>query len=82
MNLQQALQGFECSRGGLNQYRVIQEFIIRFLIFLNNIWDGKESPESWLKTIIIAMHKKGKYQHCENWRGINLLNSGCNITLI
>jgi hypothetical protein len=54
-------------------------FIIRFLRFLKNTWDGEEPPESWLKAIIIPVHKKGNIKHCENHRGINLLNSGCKL---
>jgi hypothetical protein len=50
-------------------------FVIRFLRFLINIWDREKSPESWLKAIIIPIHKKGNIKHCKNYRGINLLNS-------
>jgi hypothetical protein len=34
-----------------------QEFMIGFLRFLNNIWDGEPS-ESWLKAIIIQCIRK------------------------
>jgi hypothetical protein len=46
---------------------------------LNYIQDGEEPPESWLKAIIIPVLKKGNIKHCENYIGINLLNSSCNI---
>jgi hypothetical protein len=32
--------------------------------------------ESWQKAIIIAVHKKGNIKVCENYSGINLVNSG------
>jgi len=60
----------------------VKEFIIRFFRCLNKILDGEESPERWLKVFIILVHKNGNIKHCENGRGLNLLNSGCNITPI
>jgi hypothetical protein len=35
--------------------------------------------ESWQKAIIIPAHKKGNTRDCENYGGINLLNSGYKI---
>jgi hypothetical protein len=52
-----------------------QEFRNRFLRFLNNIWDGEKPLECWLKAVIIPAHKKGNIKHCENYRGINSMNS-------
>jgi len=52
--------------------------MIRFLRFLDNTWNG-EPPESCLKAIILPVHKKGNIKCCENYTGINSLNSGCKI---
>jgi hypothetical protein len=38
---------------------------------LNNIRDGEEPPESWLKAIIILMYEKGNVKHCDNYREMN-----------
>jgi hypothetical protein len=43
-----------------------QDFIMRFITFLNNIWSGEELTESWLKAIIIPVHKKRNMKQCEN----------------
>jgi len=47
--------------------------MIKFLIFLKSIRDV-EPPKSWLNPIIPVCKKYG-----ENYRGINVLNSGCKI---
>jgi len=46
---------------------------------LNNLWHREEPPESWQKAIIIPDHKKGNIKDCENYTGINFLNSGYKI---
>jgi hypothetical protein len=38
---------------------ISQEFMIRILVLLKNMWDGDEPPENWLKTIIIPVCNKG-----------------------
>jgi hypothetical protein len=43
------------------------------------MWDREEPSKNWLKTLVIPAHKKGNIKHSENYRGIHLLNSGCNI---
>jgi hypothetical protein len=45
-----------------------QEFVIRFLRFLNDIWNGEEHPECWLKAVLTPMHKKGNITQHENCR--------------
>jgi hypothetical protein len=29
-----------------------QSFLIRFLNFLNTIWEGEEPPKSWMKSVV------------------------------
>jgi hypothetical protein len=36
-----------------------QSFLIRFLNFLNTIWEGEEPPKSWMKSVVIPISKKG-----------------------
>jgi hypothetical protein len=36
-----------------------QTFLIRFLNFLNTIWEGEEPPKSWMKSVVIPIFKKG-----------------------
>jgi hypothetical protein len=40
-----------------------QKFEVRFLRFLNNVRDGEEPPEIWLKAIIIPVHRKENIKH-------------------
>jgi hypothetical protein len=53
-----------------------QDFQYRFLYFLSMVWQGETPPESWQKSLVIPLHKKGDLKKCENYRGISLLNSG------
>jgi hypothetical protein len=48
-----------------------QEFVIRFLR-----WNGEELPRNWRKVIIISVHRTGSIKDVENYRRINLFNSG------
>jgi hypothetical protein len=35
-----------------------QSFLIRFLNFLNRIWEGEEPPKSWLKSVVIPIFNR------------------------
>jgi hypothetical protein len=56
-----------------------QDFQYLFLYFLNVVWQGETPPESWQKSLVIPLHKKGDIKKCENYRGISLFNSGYKI---
>jgi sorting nexin-29 len=43
------------------------------------VWNSEVSPEEWNKVIIVPIHKKRSQLHCENFRGITLLNIGYKI---
>jgi hypothetical protein len=41
---------------------------------MTEVRNSEVSPEEWNKGIIVPIHKKGSQLHCENFRGITLLN--------
>ncbi|KAJ4426643.1 hypothetical protein ANN_26441 [Periplaneta americana] len=55
------------------------KFLQIFLRFLNLIWEGQGFPESWTKSIVIPIHKRGDLKITDNYRGISLLNAGYKI---
>jgi len=40
----------------------VKEFVIRFLRFLNNIWDGEELPRKLATSNYNSSAQEGKYQ--------------------
>jgi hypothetical protein len=52
---------------------------LRFLIILNICWTIYQIPDDWKKTIKIQIFKKVNRADCNNYRGINLLNSAYKI---
>jgi type IV secretory pathway VirB4 component len=67
MDLQQFLQHWEI----IKFKYASQETVIRFLMFLNNIWDGEEPSESWQKAVIIPVHKNGNNSYnssAQEWK--------------
>jgi hypothetical protein len=50
-----------------------QSFLIRFLIFLNRIWEGEEPPKIWMKSVVIPIFKNGNRKDCD--RAKSLLNT-------
>ena len=53
---------------------VIKPFIIRLF---NQIWDTGIFPKEWQTSIIIPLHKKGKQEDPNNYRGISLISNVC-----
>jgi sorting nexin-29 len=47
---------------------------------MTEVWNSEVSPEEWNNGIIVPIHKKGSQLHCENFRGITLLNTGYKIS--
>jgi hypothetical protein len=46
---------------------------------LNSVWNKEELPEEWKELIIVPLYKKGDKTDCNNYRGISLLSTMCNI---
>ena len=44
--------------------------------FANECWSARRVPAEWHTAFVIAVHKKGRTDVCENYRPISLLNIG------
>ena len=53
------------------------------LELVHDVWNEKSVLECWSDAILIPIPKKGDLSHCNNWRGIPLLNvtEGCSQNL-
>jgi len=56
-----------------------EEFKLRLLQFLNNIYRENGIPNEWRNAIITPIFKKGDRRKPKNYRGINILNTCYNI---
>ena len=56
-----------------------KRFLHKFLNFLNVCQIYGDIPEVWRTAIVIPIHKKGDRNNPDNYRGINLLNTGYKI---
>jgi hypothetical protein len=45
----------------------------------NSIWNKKELPQQWKKSIIIPIYQEGDKTDCSNYRGMSLLPTTYNI---
>jgi hypothetical protein len=52
-----------------------EEFKLRLLKFLNNIYTENRIPNEWRNAIVIPIFKKGVRRDPKNYRGINILNT-------
>ena len=50
------------------------EFVKRLLELVHDVWKEKSVPSDWSDAILISIPKKGDLSHCDNWRGISLLD--------
>ena len=50
------------------------EFPKRLLELVHDVWKEKSVPTEWRDAILIPIPKKGDLSHCDNWRGISLLD--------
>ena len=39
-----------------------------------DVWRRGEVPSDWFDAVLIPLPKKGDLSHCDNWRGISLLD--------
>ena len=39
-----------------------------------DVWRRGEVPSDWCDAVLIPLPKKGDLSHCDNWRGISLLD--------
>jgi hypothetical protein len=46
---------------------------------ISSVWNKEELPDQWKESIIVPIHKKGDKTDCNNYRGISLLSTSCNI---
>jgi hypothetical protein len=46
---------------------------------INSVWNKEELPDQWKESIIVPVYKKGDKTDCNNYRGISLLSTSCNI---
>ena len=46
----------------------------RMLELVHDVWNEKSVLECWSDAILIPIPKKGDLSHCNNWRGIPLLD--------
>jgi hypothetical protein len=49
-------------------------FLRRLLELVHDVWKEKSVPSDWRGAIVIPIPKKGDLSHCDNWRGISLLD--------
>ena len=55
------------------------EFKLRLLQFSNNIYRENCIPDEWRNAVITPIFKKGDICEPQNYRGISILNTCCNI---
>lgn len=55
------------------------EFMTSLLVEFNRIFDTAHIPDSFKKTIIYPLHKKGDYNDPANYRGISFLNTSAKL---
>jgi hypothetical protein len=56
-----------------------EEFKLRILHFLNNIYRENRIPNEWRNAVITPIIKKGDRRDPKNYRGIRFLNTCCKI---
>jgi len=52
-----------------------EEFTLRLLQFLNNIYRENSIPNEWRHAVITPIFKKGDRREPKNYRGISILNT-------
>jgi len=52
-----------------------EEFKLRLLQFLNNIYRENRIPNEWRNVVITPIFKKGDRREPQNYRGITILNT-------
>ena len=49
-------------------------FMSSLLKLTEDVWRRGEVPSDWCDAVLIPLPKKGDLSHCDNWRGISLLD--------
>ena len=50
------------------------EFSKRLLELVHDVWEKRSVPDDWHDAILVPIPKKGDLSHCNNWRGLSLLD--------
>ena len=50
------------------------EWMEAFHQVCKNIWESGIVPDTWKKSVLVTIHKKGSTQECKNYRGIALIS--------
>ena len=69
---------------GINQELIKyggNKLLNRVYELVRQIWEEERIPEEWKETIIVAIHKRGYRDRCENYRGTALGNAAYKILL-
>ena len=56
----------KCCSGELMDYR---------MDLIQSVWKEGRVPQDWRDAMLIPIPKKGDLSHCDNWRGISLLDT-------
>ena len=51
-----------------------EAFMSSLLKLTEDVWRRGEVPSDWCDAVLIPLPKKGDLSHCDNWRGISLLD--------
>ena len=51
-----------------------EAFMSSVLKLTEDVWRRGEVPSDWCDAVLIPLPKKGDLSHCDNWRGISLLD--------
>lgn len=72
----------EVSNGSGTIVKVCEVQVSKINEVIKTIWETNTIPEEWKSAIICPIFKKGNPTKTEKYRGISLLDTGCNILIL